>query len=60
MRNDIPMFDIAGLSIAMGNATDEVASHARVQTATNEQDGWAKAIETWVLPRVPPQMDKGT
>lgn len=60
MRNDIPMFDIAGLSIAMGNATDEVASHAHVQTATNEQDGWAKAIETWVLPRVPAQVDKGT
>lgn len=53
MRNDIPMLDIAGLAIAMGNATDEVASHAHVQTDTNEANGWAKAIETFVLPRVP-------
>ncbi|GBR08985.1 HAD family hydrolase [Acetobacter oeni] len=53
MRNDIPMLSIAGLAIAMGNATDEVASYAHVQTVTNEQDGWARAIEQFVLPRVP-------
>ncbi|MBV1838086.1 Cof-type HAD-IIB family hydrolase [Acetobacter estunensis] len=53
MPNDIPMLDIAGLAIAMGNATDEVASHAHVITDTNENEGWAKAVETFILPRVP-------
>ncbi|MBO1359235.1 HAD family phosphatase [Acetobacter sacchari] len=52
MRNDIAMFEVAGLSIAMGNATDEVASYAHVRTASNEDEGWARAIETYVLPRV--------
>lgn len=53
MPNDIPMLDIAGLCIAMGNATDEVASHAHFMTDTNEDEGWAKAVETWILPRAP-------
>ncbi|NHN85286.1 Cof-type HAD-IIB family hydrolase [Acetobacter musti] len=53
MRNDIPMLAVAGLAIAMGNASDEVASYAHVQTDTNEADGWAKAMEEFVLPRVP-------
>lgn len=55
MPNDVPMLDIGGLSIAMGNASDEVASHAHFVTDTNENDGWVKAIEKWVLPRIPPQ-----
>lgn len=53
MRNDIPMLSIAGLSIAMGNAPDEVASYAHVQTDANDQEGWAKAVEKFILPRVP-------
>lgn len=52
MQNDVPMFDIAGLSIAMGNASDEVASHAHFVTDTNDNEGWAKAVERWILPRV--------
>nr|WP_242010230.1 HAD family hydrolase [Acetobacter conturbans] len=55
MPNDVPMLDIAGLSIAMGNASGEVASHAHFVTDTNENEGWAKAIETWVMPRVSPK-----
>ncbi len=53
MGNDIPMLAIAGLSIAMGNATEEVQSHAMFTTGSNRSDGWAEAIETLVLPRAP-------
>ncbi|RDJ21301.1 HAD family phosphatase [Bosea caraganae] len=51
MANDLPMFAVAGLAIAMGNATPEVQAEADVVTATNDDDGWAKAIEEIVLPR---------
>ncbi|ACI52106.1 Cof-like hydrolase [Gluconacetobacter diazotrophicus PA1 5] len=51
MNNDIPMLDEAGVSIAMGNAPDGVKAHAHFVTDTNEQDGWAHAMERYVLPR---------
>ncbi|GBQ27138.1 HAD family hydrolase [Gluconacetobacter azotocaptans] len=52
MYNDVPMLDEAGVAIAMGNAPDGVKAHAHFVTASNEQDGWAHAIERYVLPRV--------
>jgi hypothetical protein len=45
MENDLPMFDASGLSIAMGNATDAVKKQATYVTASNEDDGFAKAID---------------
>ena len=45
MANDIAMFAASGLSIAMGNANDEVKAQARLVTATNEDEGFAKAID---------------
>jgi len=45
MRNDLPMFEASGLSIAMGNATDEVKEMATQVTASNEEEGFASAIE---------------
>ena len=45
MRNDLPMFEASGLSIAMGNATDEVKKMATQVTASNEEEGFASAIE---------------
>lgn len=51
MANDLPMFAVAGLAIAMGNATPEVQAQADAVTASNDEDGWAKAIEEIVLPR---------
>lgn len=42
--NDVPMIEAAGLGIAMGNAIDEVQSHASFITATNDEDGVAQAI----------------
>ncbi len=51
MANDLPMFEIAGLAIAMGNATDAVKAQAHFVTGTNAEDGVAQAIENIVLPR---------
>jgi hydroxymethylpyrimidine pyrophosphatase-like HAD family hydrolase len=45
MQNDLPMFATSGLSFAMGNATDEVKRAATRVTASNEEEGFAKAIE---------------
>jgi hypothetical protein len=45
MSNDLPMFEASGLSIAMGNATDEVKEMATQVTASNEEEGFASAIE---------------
>jgi hydroxymethylpyrimidine pyrophosphatase-like HAD family hydrolase len=51
MSNDLPMFAVAGLAIAMGNATDAVKSAARFTTETNESEGFAVAMERFILPR---------
>jgi Cof subfamily protein (haloacid dehalogenase superfamily) len=50
--NDVLMFKRSGLSIAMGNADEDVQSAAHYVTASHEDEGFAKAIETIVLPRV--------
>ncbi|GLR85061.1 HAD family hydrolase [Bradyrhizobium iriomotense] len=45
MQNDLAMFRVSGLSFAMGNASDSVKQQATHVTATNEQDGFAEAME---------------
>jgi Cof subfamily protein (haloacid dehalogenase superfamily) len=45
MQNDLAMFASSGLSIAMGNASDDVKKHAARVTLSNEEDGFANAIE---------------
>ena len=52
--NDVLMFKRSGLSIAMGNASDEVRRQATHVTASHEDEGFAKAIERFVLPRTAP------
>jgi Cof subfamily protein (haloacid dehalogenase superfamily) len=47
--NDIAMFEHAGLSIAMGNAAPAVQRAADVVTDSNREDGFARAIERFVL-----------
>lgn len=47
--NDIPMIKVAGIGVAMGNAALETIAAADVQTATNVEDGVAKAIEKYAL-----------
>lgn len=43
--NDVPMFQAAGLAIAMGNAPLAVREHAHRVTTTNCADGVADALE---------------
>ena len=43
--NDIAMFECAGASIAMANATDEVRTAATRVTESNDEDGVAQAID---------------
>jgi Cof subfamily protein (haloacid dehalogenase superfamily) len=45
MQNDLAMFAKSGLSIAMGNATDDVKQRAKHVTTSNEDEGFAGAID---------------
>jgi Cof subfamily protein (haloacid dehalogenase superfamily) len=45
MQNDLPMFARSRVSFAMGNAADEIKRLTTHVTASNEEDGFAKAIE---------------
>jgi transaldolase len=49
--NDVVMFEKSGLSIAMGNASDEVKRHAMCVTSSFGEEGFASAVETFILPR---------
>ena len=47
--NDVAMFERSGLSIAMGNASPEVRQAADFVTDSNHEDGFANAIERFIL-----------
>ncbi|CAN7582626.1 Cof-type HAD-IIB family hydrolase [Peribacillus frigoritolerans] len=47
--NDLAMISEAKVGVAMGNAQEIVKEKADWITATNEEDGVAKAIRKWVL-----------
>ena len=47
--NDLEMINYAGLGVAMGNARPEIQARADIITASNEEDGVAEAIESYVL-----------
>src|SRR6202012_1823023 len=49
MPNDVLMFEKSGLSIAMGNASAEVQAQANFVTASNADEGFAKAIDQFIL-----------
>lgn len=49
MPNDVLMFEKSGMSIAMGNASKEVQAEANFVSATNEEEGFAKAVDKWIL-----------
>jgi Cof subfamily protein (haloacid dehalogenase superfamily) len=49
MPNDVLMFQKSGVSIAMGNASAEVQGQAKFVTASNEDEGFAKAIDRFIL-----------
>ena len=48
--NDVLMFARSGLSIAMGNASPEVQKAARRVTTSNQDEGFANAVERFILP----------
>jgi len=52
-RNDLLMFKPSGLSIAMGNASTEVQRQANYVTTSSEDEGFANAVERFILPRAP-------
>jgi 3-deoxy-D-manno-octulosonate 8-phosphate phosphatase KdsC-like HAD superfamily phosphatase len=47
--NDVLMFAHSGLSIAMGNAGREVQRAAHRATAANSEEGFARAVERFIL-----------
>jgi Cof subfamily protein (haloacid dehalogenase superfamily) len=50
-RNDVAMFERSGLSIAMGNASPEVRQAADLVTDSNREEGFANAVEYFILGR---------
>ena len=49
MPNDVLMFGKSGMSIAMGNASAEVQSQANFVSASNEEEGFAIAVDKYIL-----------
>ncbi len=47
--NDVLMFKRSGFSIAMGNASDEVKRQASAVTDSYDNEGFAKAVERFLL-----------
>jgi Cof subfamily protein (haloacid dehalogenase superfamily) len=47
--NDVLMFKRSGFSIAMGNASDQVKEQATVTTDSYNDEGFAKAMERFIL-----------
>ncbi len=52
--NDVLMFKKSGLSIAMGNASAEVKRQATFVTTSFGEEGFANAVEQFILPRAEP------
>ena len=49
MPNDISMFVQSGLSIAMGQSSDEVKKAATYTTTSSEEEGFAHAVNSYIL-----------
>jgi Cof subfamily protein (haloacid dehalogenase superfamily) len=47
--NDVAMFTASGLPIAVGNAAPEVQGAARLVSTSNEEEGFANAVERFIL-----------
>lgn len=44
-ETDVPLFGLAGISVALGNATDDVKSHATITVQGHAGDGIIEALE---------------
>jgi Cof subfamily protein (haloacid dehalogenase superfamily) len=53
MPNDVNMFRKSGVSIAMGQASDEVKKSATYVTTSSEDEGFANAMEKFIIPSAP-------
>jgi 3-deoxy-D-manno-octulosonate 8-phosphate phosphatase KdsC-like HAD superfamily phosphatase len=51
MSNDLSMFNVAGLAIAMGNAAAEILASADFITSSNTEDECTRAVTDYILPR---------
>ena len=51
---DVMMFKRSGLSIAMGNASEDVQRQATHVTTSHEDEGFANAVDQFILPRAKP------
>jgi Cof subfamily protein (haloacid dehalogenase superfamily) len=49
MPNDVLMFSVGGVSIAMGNASCDVQRAARYVTTSNTAEGFANAVDRFIL-----------
>lgn len=49
MPNDVLMFGVGGMSIAMGNASHEVQRAARYVTTSNSDEGFANAVDRFIV-----------
>jgi Cof subfamily protein (haloacid dehalogenase superfamily) len=47
--NDLEMFEVVGLSVAMGNAVEKIKSVAKFITCSNDNSGVAYAIDNLIL-----------
>ena len=52
--NDVLMFARSGMSIAVANASQEVQQDATRVTTSNEEEGFANAVERFILPTTKP------
>lgn len=53
-RRDVPMIQMAGWGVAMGNAQDSVKVCADYTTETNDNDGVALAVQKFILSEIRP------
>lgn len=51
MGNDMAMFEIAGVSIAMGQASETVRRHASLISKSNDEDGFTIGIDALLASR---------
>jgi len=59
MPNDVLMFVKGGVSIAMGQASTEVQHSATYVTTSSEDEGFANAMEKFIIPNAPGAPGKG-
>jgi hydroxymethylpyrimidine pyrophosphatase-like HAD family hydrolase len=50
--NDISMLMAAGVSVAMAGAPPTVRAAAQFVTSSNDEEGFARALAMYVLPRI--------